>query len=84
MTKTKKTNNYLVNRIKINNFYLGNVKFEDGYNHKLGTNYKKRPVLILAKFFDLLKNKQYYIVLPVYSNQKKANFFNHYHYQIKK
>jgi len=83
MTKTKKTNNYLVNRIKINNFYLGNVKFEDGYNHQLGTNFKRRPVLILSKFFDYQKKKQLYIVLPVYSNQKPANFFKHYHYKIK-
>lgn len=78
---TKKSQNYLVNRIKINNFYLANVKFEDGYNKSLGTNYKKRPVLILDKI--VFKNKTIkYIVVPIYSNQNKANFYLNYHLKI--
>ena len=57
----------LVRKLKVNHFYLGIVKFEDGYDSKLGSNKKPRPVLIIDKFYDSKKQIAKFIVAPVYS-----------------
>lgn len=84
-------NHYLTKKLKINNFYLAMVKFEDGYDNRIGSNKKSRPVLILDKFYDYNEKVSKYIVVPVYST-KKEEFNNDnkfvskykYHFHIKK
>ncbi len=63
-------NNYLVRKILSNNFYLGKVKFEDGYDKRIGTDFKIRPILILNSFFDHKDKKRKYIIVPVYRCKK--------------
>lgn len=72
-----------VKKIAINNFYLCKVDFEDGYDNRLGTNNKIRPVLILDKFFDIKEKQEKYIICPLYSvpnSEMKSNKFKSKYY----
>ncbi len=85
----KSTENVWSAKLKINHIYIANVKFEDGYDKKIGTNKKIRPVLIIDKFFNKSTMQAEYIIAPIYSvknNELDKSYFKSkykYHCYIK-